>query len=99
MKETELRKFATCGLCKKKVLQSGLPLFYRLTVERFGIKMDAVNRQAGLEMMLGGSAFVAQAMGPDEDMAEPMMEPLSIAICEKCAMTDLCVAEIAERAK
>lgn len=66
MKEQELRAHATCSLCRQKIGASGLPLFYRLTVERFGVKLDAVRRQAGLEMMLGGAVRIAQAMGIDE---------------------------------
>lgn len=47
MKERELRAHAVCSLCRKKIGDSGMPLFYRLTVERFGVKVDAARRQAG----------------------------------------------------
>ena len=85
MKEGELRKHSTCSLCKQKIGKSGLPLFYRLTIERFGVKMDAVERQTGLAMMLGGNGFLAGVMGPDEDMAMPLMDKLTLVICELCA--------------
>jgi hypothetical protein len=96
MKERELRAHATCSICKKKIGHSGVPLFYRLTVEQFGVKLDAVRRQAGLEMMLGGHVAIAQAMGPDEDMAMPVMEKLVLVVCEPCSLVDHCVAQLAE---
>lgn len=85
MKAQELRAHATCSLCRKKVGDSGIPLFYRLTVERFGVKLDAVYRQTGLEMMLGGHLGIAQAMGPDEEMTIQVMDPLVLVVCEPCS--------------
>lgn len=97
MKEHELRAHATCSLCRKKIGATGIPLFYRVTVERFGVKLDAVRRQAGLEMMLGGHVRIAQAMGPDEDMATPVMEKLVLVVCESCSTEQWhCVAGLVE---
>lgn len=97
MKELELRAHATCSICRQKIGASGLPLFYRLTVERFGVKLDAVRRQAGLEMMLGGHVAIAQAMGPDEEMAMPVMDRLVLVVCESCSTgSHHCIAALAE---
>ena len=97
MKERELRTHAVCSLCRKKIGESGLPLFYRLTLERFGVKLDAVRRQGGLEMMLGGHVHIAQALGPDEDMAMPVMDTLVLVVCESCSLADrYFVAQLAE---
>lgn len=85
VKEAELRKHCTCSLCGKKVGETGLPLFWRLTVDRFGVDMRAVQRQTGLAMMLG-SPVLAGVMGPDEDMAKPVMQPVVLTICETCAV-------------
>lgn len=76
-------------------MASGLPLFWRVTVERFGIDMQAVQRQHGLGMMLGNGA-IAAIMGPDEDLAKPMMEPKTITVCEDCCTKMTCVAELGE---
>lgn len=84
MKENELRNHATCANCHKKVLEDGIPLFWRVTIERFGIDINAVRRQQGLTMMLGGNAVIAAAMGPNEDMAMPFMEPTIVTLCEAC---------------
>lgn len=86
MKERELRKHATCALCNRKVLESGLPLFWTFTVERHGVLVDAVRRQGGLTELLGGNAAIAAAMGPDEDMTQRLAGPITLSVCEPCAM-------------
>lgn len=45
------------------------PIFYRVTVEQCGLDRNAIQRQAGLELMLGSPAL-ASAMGPNEDVAK-----------------------------
>ncbi|MES2753817.1 MAG: hypothetical protein V4659_04055 [Pseudomonadota bacterium] len=45
------------------------PIFYRVTIEQFGIDRDAVTRQHGLELMTGSPALAA-ALGPDDDIAK-----------------------------
>lgn len=83
MKEAELRKHATCSLCRKPIGHTRLPLFWKVTVERFGIDLLAVQRQQGLGLMIG--APLAAVMGPDETMARPVMEPKVLTVCETCA--------------
>lgn len=99
MKEKELRKHATCSFCQKPILAGGLPCFYTVRIERHGVKLDAVGRQQGLTMFLGGRADLAQVMGPDEEMTIPLMDPVNLTVCEPCS-TDLdsrhCVALMAE---
>jgi hypothetical protein len=73
-----------CAICRKGLAASGLPLFYRLRVERFGLDARAIQRQHGLEMMMGAASPLAAVMGPNEDMAKPLMEPRTILICETC---------------
>ena len=95
MKERELRQHATCSLCRQKIGHTGLPLFWTVRIERFGVDLAAAQRQHGLGLMLGGP--LAMVMGPDEDLATPMMEPLTLTVCERCACErDLPVAALAE---
>lgn len=97
MKERELRQHATCSLCRQKIGHTGLPLFWTVKIEHFGIDAAAVQRQQGLAMMLGGNGALALAMGPDEEMTMPMMDPLTLTVCERCASErDLSVAALAE---
>lgn len=87
MKERELRELATCFICRKRIGEAHpLGIFYKLTVERFMIDVAALRRQAGLEAMMNGSVAIAQALGPDEDLAKQIMKPTTISICETCAL-------------
>lgn len=96
MKEKELRTAATCAMCRRKIGETGLPVFYRVTVARYGIDLKAVERQQGLTMLLGGNAMIASAMGPDEDMTVTLMEPATITVCDPCAGQDVMVHLLAE---
>lgn len=97
MKEAELRKHATCSLCTRPIGHTRLPLFWKVTIERFGIDLAAMQRQQGLGLMIG--APLAAVMGPDETMARPMMEPKVLTVCETCACErDLPVAVLSEAA-
>lgn len=98
MKEKELRECATCAICKRKIGKSGMPMFWRVNIERHALKLDAIRRQQGLAMALGGRALLASIMGPDEEMTEPLMEPKTITVCEDCCTHDTCVAQLAELA-
>ncbi len=99
MKEMELRKHATCSLCGNKILAGGVPLFWRVTVERFGVDIRAVERQQGRAMMFNGNATLAYVMGPDEDMAKSMMKPVALTVCESCAFApDRHLAELTQAA-
>ena len=96
MKEDELRQNATCNLCNRPIGKSGIPLFYRVTVERYALKVDALQRQQGMAMMMG-NAEIAKVMGPNEDLAQ-LFSKGSITVCEDCS-TEMnhCVAELLER--
>ena len=95
MKEKELREVATCKMCGKKIGASGLPLFWRVRIERYGLKANALRRQQGLTMMLGGHAELASIMGPDEDLAEKILSK-EITVCEDCCTKQVVIAALAE---
>jgi hypothetical protein len=82
MKQTD---FTPCARCGKGVMHTGLPMFYRVTVEHMGIDVQAARRQMGLEMMLGGAGRIANVMGPDEDMGLPIGSANQGLFCETCA--------------
>jgi len=96
MKEKELRSLATCAGCQKLIGHTGLPLFYKVTVERFGVDMRVVARQDGLAAFLG-SSMLANVMGPQEEMAKEIGDPAKFSICEDCAnVSKLSVAALHE---
>lgn len=93
MKRTEISK---CALCGQGVMHDGNIIFYRLSIQTFGMDLKAVQRQAGLEQFLGGNAAIAHAMGPDEDLAIAVHEPETALVCLPCACTPSCVASLLE---
>ncbi len=96
MKATELKKHATCSLCRNPILSSGLPLFWRVTIEHLAVDIGAVNRQYGLGTMLGSHALAA-TMGPDEDVAKPIVDQTQITVCQHCSLaSELPVMVLAE---
>lgn len=97
MKERELREAAECKICGRKFGASGVPMFWRVTIERHCLKQGALSRQAGLEMMMGGNVALAQVMGANEDMTGLMTEPVTFTVCETCGSEPHSVAELAER--
>lgn len=94
MRETELRDSVTCALCGRPVGLTGLPLFWRVRIERHGIDLAAVRRQSGLALLLG-NADIARTMGPDEEMTIPLMNPITFTVCEPCGTLDTSIAGLA----
>jgi len=98
MKEKELREIAKCEICGKPFGHTNLPMFFRIQIERWGLNIDAVTRQQGLTMVLGGSAKLAMVMGPNEDMAEKMFSK-EITVCMECATKQICIMQLTEEKK
>lgn len=87
MKATELKKHATCSLCRNPILSSGLPLFWRVTIEHLAVDIGAVNRQYRLGKMLG-SHTLAATIGPDKDVAKPIVDQTQITVCQHCSLAN-----------
>ena len=97
LREKELRAAANCICCRKPIGHTGIPLFWRVTLERHGVNMQAVKRQDGLTAMLGGHAGLAQIMGPDEAMTQVLHGPVTVTVCEGCALESHPIAMMAEK--
>ena len=82
-------------MCGKGIGHTGLPSFWRVKIRRYGLDMNALKRQQGLGMMLGGHGMLAQVMGPDEDMAK-VMSSVEITICEDCCCKQIPIAVLAD---
>jgi hypothetical protein len=68
---------------------TNLPMFWRLKLERMGMDAKAIQRRHGMEMMMGGGqagAVLAEIMGPDEEIAKPIVPAQEVLVCEPCAM-------------
>jgi len=81
------KDFTPCAACGKGVMHTGLPLFFTIDIQRWGINLDAVQRQSGMEQFFGGAVALADVFssGP---IAQPVggEPPLRVLICEACAM-------------
>ncbi|RAI43948.1 hypothetical protein CH341_11545 [Rhodoplanes roseus] len=66
-------------------MHAGAITFFRISIERLVVDLGAVRRQHGLELQIGA---LAQHMGPDEDIAKPLLPAVAGLVCESCAMAD-----------
>lgn len=80
-------------------MHTGLPIFYRVTVERMAVDLKAVQQRAGLEMYFGGSAALADVFAPTTEIANPLFQAATILVCDRCAIDPLCVAALDETAQ
>lgn len=96
MKARDVRKCCGCG---KGVASAG-PTFYTLQIGYFALDPRGIQRTHGLEQLFGGGtagAALAQAMGDDPDIAQPITEPSPrLWVCLKCALAPLVIAAVAE---
>lgn len=83
-----------CICCGCGMMKEGNPVFYRIKLERMFLNLTAVRRQAGLEQMMG-STQLANIMGPDEDMAEPVFTYTGL-VCDGCANASTSLGLLAE---
>lgn len=74
------KEFTKCLLCGKGVMHAGAPVFLRVKIEYHAMNVGAVQRAAGLEMMVGPLAAV---IGPDEDLTEKISEGTGL-VCAGC---------------
>ena len=88
MRERELRESAKCDLCGKLIGASGLPFFWRIKLDRHGLRADALRRQTGLGMQIGGA--LAAVMGPNEVLTS-IMSSRTVTVCETCAPVETSV--------
>jgi hypothetical protein len=83
MKQRDIKK---CGICDKGMMHSAIT-FYTLRVQYMAIDVGAVQRQDALETLCGGSPAIAQALGPNEDLAVPLGDPDDVWICLDCSIS------------
>jgi hypothetical protein len=82
IKQAEIKP---CSICKKGIAHDGNFLFWRIKLERAGLDAGAIERQHGLELMLG-SPPLARVMGTDADIAKVIDGPHDVWVCEPCVM-------------
>ena len=73
-----------CFVCREGVGANSL-MFYRIHVETFVLDAKEIQRQDGLERMMGGNALIAHVIGPDPDFAARLSER-TVLVCQACLM-------------
>lgn len=89
-----------CSLCRKGLIHTGVPLFWRVNIERMGIDLQKARQLAGLSMMLG-SPHLASVMGDDRAIGVVIEDSrVELLVCEDCALAkSLPVAVLSEYLK
>jgi hypothetical protein len=77
-----------CPMCGKGLMHNGLPLAWKITMHRLGIDVNAVRREQGLEMLMGGSVALARAFSPNSEFGLEIEKPITVMVCEPCALDD-----------
>ena len=78
-----------CAGCGKVMLGTGLPVFYRITVQHCGVDAKAIQRHVGLAQMMGGGPdglHLAAIMGPGEKKVVELGKG-AVNVCHQCAPT------------
>lgn len=81
MRAADLRP---CALCGKGVMHTGVPLFWRVSLQRMGVDLAAVQQGHGMETYFGGHVALARVFH-DPEIAKPFGEGRTILVCEECA--------------
>ena len=90
--------FTPCAICGKGVAHTGVPLFYRVRIERMGIDHRAVQHASGMEQYFGGAVAIARVFA-DPEIASRIGDETTILVCESCSVESHPLAMLAERGK
>lgn len=90
--------FKKCAICGKGMMHTGLPLFWRVRIQRMGIDVREVERAHGMEQFMGGNVAIARVFH-DPDVGIPIREPIEVLLCETCATESHPLALLAESAE
>lgn len=76
-----------CALCDKVILATGMPIFYRLTVQHCGVDAKAVQQRVGLAMAMGGGEGGLALSGIMGARKAPVVEMSKgqVNVCMACA--------------
>ena len=76
-----------CAICQRGLMHNHVASFFRINIETCIANLPAIQRLAGLEMMMGGGqagAHLANVLSPNENLAE-IMDTSPALICFDCA--------------
>lgn len=76
-----------CHICKRQLLATGLPIFYRVQVSQCALDRTEIQRHVGLAMTMGGGAdglALAGILGPKVEPVAVMFEGATVNVCASC---------------
>lgn len=91
-----------CAMCKRQLLETGLPVFYRITAAQCGLDAKEIQKHVGLAMAMGGGTdglALAGIMGPKVEPVVVMNDAGTFNVCHSCAQRhgiELVVMAVAE---
>lgn len=99
LKESDLRKLATCSCCGRKLMANefNTPMFAVVKVNQLLVDVPALQRQDGLAQFMG-SSYLAMHMGPNDDMAHSVSGELTFSVCFDC-IVKVSIAHLLEAGK
>ena len=80
-----------CVACGRQLLETGLPIFFRIEAKQCGLDAEAIRRHVGLAMHFGGGGAglaLADAMGPGVKPVIVMDTITPFNVCHDCASGD-----------
>lgn len=80
-----------CVGCGRQLLETGLPIFNRITIEQCGIDGNAVRQHVGLALAMGGGRdglILADVLGPGVKPVVVVQKHMPVNICHECGMRD-----------
>lgn len=92
------RDIKPCACCKRGIAAAG-PTFYAVQVRYFVLDAREIQRAHGLELHFGGGtagAVLADVMGTNPDLAQPLGEIRDLWICLDCALAGQSIAALVE---
>ena len=77
-----------CVCCGRQLLETGLPIFFRIEAKQCGVDANAVRKHVGLAMAMGGGSAglaLAGVMGPKVEPVVVMDAITPFNVCHDCA--------------
>jgi hypothetical protein len=86
----------SCLLCRKRLEQCCLPIYWTVNLSRHGIDAGSARVQAGMTLAFGEG--IANALGPGIRAVE-LMPSRRFFVCDLCAQEPLHLMELAEQSE
>lgn len=78
-----------CVICRRQLLETELPVFFRVEAKRCGLDRREIERHVGLAMTMGGGAAgltLASVLGPRVQPVIVMESITTFNVCHSCAL-------------